>query len=371
MIFIPFCLFLGISIAALIRFRSELKEVAIIAGIFLATSIVITVLVSVCDIGIRTSDIEVWSGHVEDWEHKEEWDEWHPPKTTCTTDSKGKESCKTEPGYWEHHDAENRIKTTDDGWNYVDKSPDGKKEFDDSWPNKTSELEKLWPKGTPSASTHPYTNKVAASYSIFKNKDINLEDFKGLPAYPDKVTNFIEVNRLIGDVPNKKAANELLAKMNTDLNKMVKGKDGKERSWKQVNLIFVNVGADKPRDWGFALQDSWENGNKNDFIVSFSMNKDGKLNWVYPFSWSESERLKIDVREALMEKETITDIVPVIDEVTKLVIDKYERKEFKDFDYLTIEVSTAGVIVIWILHLIALGAFGYIIFQSNSSSRYY
>jgi len=54
-------------------------------------------------------------------------------------------------------------------------------------------------------------------------------------------------------------------------------------SWKQVNLIFVNVGADKPIEYGYALQDYWEGGNKNDFIVSFSMNSDGKLNWVYPF----------------------------------------------------------------------------------------
>lgn len=300
---------------------------------------------------VQSSDTEVWSGKVVDWSHDEEWEEWIPPQTTCTSDAKGNQSCTTTPGYYVHHDAENHIKTTDNGWVSVSKSPDGRK-FDDNYPNDVGPLKEYWKKDTPTASAHSYKNPVQASYSVYRHKDIDLNDYKDLPEYPDKVRDFIHVDRIIGSVPNKKEAMVALAESNTYMNKTIKGEDGKKRSWKQVNLIFVNVGENKPEDYGFALQDKWENGNKNDFVVSFSMDKEGKLKWVYPFSWSESERLKIDVREALMQKEEIKDFKPIVKEVSDLVIDKYERKEFADFDYLSIDVSTPAEVFMWLISLV-------------------
>lgn len=363
MFLIPLFLLIIVAIVFIVKSKGEL--------LFIALAVVtgsggVMGIIYYTDISIQTADTEVWSGVVEDWSHKEEWDEWVPPQTTCTSDAKGNQSCTTTPGYWVHHDAENHIKTTDNGWISVTKSPDGRK-FDDSWPNDVGPLKEFWKKGSPTASTHSYRNNVQASYSIFKNENINLEDFKDLPEYPDKVKNYVDVDRIIGSVPNKKEATQLLAEMNSHMNKMVKGEDGKKRSWKQVNVIFVNVGADKPQEYGLALQDKWENGNKNDFIVSFSMNKDGKLNWVYPFTWSEVERLKIDVRELMMQTETISDFKPIVKEVSNLVIEKYERKEFADFDYLSVDLSTISHVLIWISNIIA----AIILMYFYSESRYY
>lgn len=350
MLFIPPLLLLIVILVGIVLSQDKVRALKFGAGFFVG-ALVLTAAVFGIDNSIQTSDTEIWSGKVVDWEHKEEWDEWHPPKENCSTDSKGKRSCTTTPGYWEHHKAENRIKTTDAGWIDVDKTPDGKKDFNDSWPNKTEELKAFWKPNEPSASTHSFTNNVKASYSIFKHKDIDLEKFKDLPEYPLKVEGEIKIKRILGDVPNKADSIAVLDHWNTNMNKMVTGKDGKKRNWKQVNLIFVNVGADKPEEYGYALQDKWQNGKKNDFVVSFSMNKDGKLNWVYPFSWSEVERLKIDVREMMMQKENITDFKQIVDETANLVIDKFERKEFKDFNYLQVETSTTATIIIWVLNL--------------------
>ncbi|AEO93406.1 gp144 [Bacillus phage G] len=332
--------------------------------------IVITAFLSAATIGIdytiQTTDTEVWSGSVIEWSHDEEWDEWHPPVTTCTTDSNGKQNCTTTPGYWEHHYAENHIKTSDKGWIYVDKSPDGKR-FDDNWPNDSSVLKKYWPEGTPTASRHTYTNKVNASYSIYKHKDVDLEKFPDLPNYPDKVRDKMFIDRIIGSVPNKEKASVLLSHHNTRLNKQVPDpeRENKTRSWKQVNMIFVNVGENKSEDYGFALQDSWEGGNKNDFVVSFSMNSDGTLNWVYPFSWSEVEILKLEVRDYMMDLKKINDFVPVVEKVSTMVEEKFERKEFADFDYLQIDPSNGVIVLIWVFSILAIIVNAFLIFKEK------
>jgi len=61
--------------------------------------------------------------------------------------------------------------------------------------------------------------------------------------------------------------------------------------------------------------------------------------------------LKLEVRDYMMEMEKIEDFVPVIDTVSQMVADKFVRKQFADFNYLQIELSKAGTIILWILNI--------------------
>lgn len=340
------------------------------ACVFTALSILIMGITIAIDYSAQTTDTEIWSGYVEDWNHKEEWDEYIPPKTTCTTDSKGKQSCTTEPGYWVHHDAENKLKTTDNGWFDIHYTPDGRR-MNDSFPNHTSELEKMFPYKTPTASKHSYVNKVKASYSIYKHQEVDLEKFPDLPAYPNKVRDTLYIDRIVGSVPNKKEATNTLNQINSDLNKMVPDPDNpkKKKSYKQVNIIFVNVGEGKNKDYGFALQDKWGGGNKNDFVVAFSMDKKGNVAWAYPFSWSEEELLKIEVKQYMESLKDVSDFNPIVTDVSKKVEEKFVRKQFEDFNYLQIEVSTTAYVCIWIFTILI--GIGYVLFalKSNTSMR--
>lgn len=319
----------------------------------LLAGILLSALIVFIDYSVKTTDTEVWSGRVVDWKHIEEWDEWHPPVTTCSSDGNGNETCSTTPGYYEHHDAENYIVTTDGGSIFVSQAPDGTS-FDDNYPNHTEELMKYWPYGTPTASTHTYVNKVKASYSIYKHKDIDVSEFPDLPDYPKDNRDYINIDRIIGDVPKRDSALQLLAEKNAELNKMIPDpvNPGKKRSWKQVNMIFVNVGADKPIEYGYALQDKWQGGNKNDFVVAFSLNDKNQVDWVYPFSWSEVEILKLEVRDYLLNLQEIDDFNQVVEDVSVMVANKFERKEFADFNYLQIEASPWVSVVIVILHIV-------------------
>lgn len=333
-------------------FRSHnwLGVIIPVAVVALMTSAIIAI-----DISSQTADVEVWSGYIEDWEHKEEWDQYYPPVTSCTTDANGRQSCSTTPGYWVHHPAKNKLKTTDRGWFSVSKTPDGEK-MDDDFPNKTEELQEMFPKGTATASPHRYVNKVNASYSIYKHEDINLEDYPNLPSYPKQVRDELYIDRIVGDVPNKEAANAKLSQINSDLNVMIPDPENpeKKRSYKQVNIIFAQLGDNVSIDHGYALQDYWTGGNKNDFVIAFSLNDNGDVNWAYPFSWSEAELLKIEVKQVMEKQKDITDFTPLVEEVGLLIEEKFVRKEFADFNYLQIEPSKGAHIMIWVVSFLAI-----------------
>lgn len=319
--------------------------------------IVANIVIAVSDYTMLITDEEIYSGKIISVEHNEEYDQWHPPRTETytTTDSKGNTVTETRiiEGYWEHHYATNYIKTTDNGTIQVYKIPSGKK-LTDSFVNSTKELEEYYPIGSPTASIHKYKNKVQASSSIYKNTEVDVENYPNLPEYPSVITSDYTITRLIGDVPNKNQAIRRLNEINTQLNDTDNPNNtSKVKAYKQCNLIFVNMG-DVTQDNAFALQNQWKNGNKNDFIISFGM-KDNKITWCYPFSWTEIESLKSDIKYYMMDLEEITDFVSVIEDISAMVESKFERKEFADFEYLQIELSTFAKVAMIILTIIGCG----------------
>lgn len=296
------------------------------------------------DISIQTNDTEIWSGKITDVRHIEEYDTVET-YTTTSTDANGNTTIQTHTRTV-HHDAENIVTTSDNGDNYVDFGIiNGKrKEFNDSYPNTTEELAKYYKIGLPTSSTHYYENKIQASSSIFKHPEINKDEFK-LPEYPEEAAEPFKINRLIGEFPNHAVNSKYLDELNTYMNKMIPDpeKAGKKRSWKQCNLIFVNLG-NQPIEAAMALEDSWEGGNKNDFIVTLGTTSTDHIDWVYPITWSESEDCKMAVTNALKDK-SLLDTTQLLKTTAEIVIAKFERKQFADFSYLTVYVSKTATIV--------------------------
>lgn len=326
-----------------------------VLGICILISVLLDIIIIAVDYRIQTDDNEIWSGQITKVEHREEWDEWIPPRTETYTEtnSKGKTITKTRiiSGYWEHHDAENYITTSDNGTESVYKTLDGKS-FNDSFVNSTKELEEYYPIGKPTASIHTYENKLRASYSIFKHKDIDLKDFENMPEYPCKNNKYLTVNRIIGEFKNKDRLNKHLDLVNTKLNNTdnVNNKN-KTKGYKQVNLMFVNFG-DKSENYGYALQDHWKNGAKNDFVITFGVDKNNKPTWCYVFSWTDVEVLKIDVREYIMSKRDLNNFEDVIDDIALMIEKKFDRKQFKDFNYIQIETITISRIFMLLILVI-------------------
>lgn len=343
-----FAVLFSVGTAIAIYFISKsIKYSVSVLGIFLLLSISVAAFSINIDITSKTTAIETWSGTIEKVYHKEEWDEWHEPTEYTTTDSDGHTTTHTTPGYWEHHSAVNWIKTTDGGTIYVNKLPDGKV-ADDYYINTTKELEKYFPIGSPSASIHTFENKVQTSYSVYKTNDVDETEYSGLPEYMTKTENYIEVNRFIGFKSNGES-NKLLSEKNSWLNKDIPDpeKEGKTRSWKQVNLSFVNLGNNKSQDWGFALENKWQRGAKNDLIISLSTDESGKVLWCYPISWSESELCKIEIRNYVcsLTLKNESNYKDMINKVSDIVAEKFVRKEFADFSYISVPISTSTILI--------------------------
>lgn len=331
-------------------------------GYFKLEDLIITVLlifitdlfIIFSDYNIQVNDVEVWSGKIIEVNHTEEWDEWIPPRTETYVTSDGKGGTTTETriiaGYWQHHSASNEIKTTDNGWIYVSNTPDGKR-MNDDFVNSNKELAKYFPIGNATASTHIYENKLKASYSsIYKRKRVDFKKYN-LPQYPNKLNSKMSIDRIIGDIPNKEENLNLLDKWNTNLND-TNNKNNKNniKGYKQVNLIFVNLG-DVTEDYGFLLQDYWENGKKNDFIICFGA-KGNEIKWCNVFSWSEIERLKIDIKDYMLDKKYIDNFDGIMNDVGNLIEQKFQRKAFADFDYIHINVSIFAKIIMFISTII-------------------
>lgn len=307
-------------------------------------SIVLNFALVGIDYSIKTNDQEIRSGTVIEAFHKDAWDEWHPPRQY--KDSNGK--IKTKPGYWEHHNAINQITTSDYGNISVYETPDGKK-INDDYPKTVDELYNYWSIGMPTASVHQYRNYIQTSNSIYKHDNIDWKQYE-LPDYPLKVENYVTINRALGEFPNKESVNKKLNEWNSYLNHMIIKENGKKGSYKEVNVIFVNLGENTSLDWGFALQEKFENGNKNDFIVSFGTDG-GKISWCYPFSWSESEITKARVKNIVLDGD-FNNFAQIIDDSCKEIENSFVRKEMKDFEYIKIVPSSYVYIVSVIVNLI-------------------
>jgi hypothetical protein len=94
----------------------------------------------------------------------------------------------------------------------------------------------------------------------------------------------------------------------------------------------------------------WQNGNKNEFIVCLGTQQDSVV-WCNPFSWCDSPKLEVLTREYFIENPKL-DIKSYGDYIEKQIPTQWVRKEFKDFNYITVGLSKGQYIALVILMII-------------------
>ena len=211
--------------------------------------------------------------------------------------------------------------------------------------------------GDPVAKEHTYTNWIkAAPDSLFNTTANDFEKFKDLiPFYP-RVYDFYNVNRIIPvgvSVPNVSEWNLKLANSLRTL--------GPAR---QVNVLIVLVGVDQ--SYYEALRAAWLGGKKNDLIVIIGAKSYPEMNWVSILSWSDSQLLKVRLRDDIMAMKSV-DQDAIIKLIETNVSKDFIRKPMADFEYLKdgIDPPTWAIILALVLSLTAGGFLTYYFYNNR------
>lgn len=230
-----------------------------------------------------------------------------------------------------HHGDYHRVKF---GFNY---GGDGYL-YKTKWPDTEETL-------VPTTTAHNYTNKVqAAEQSLFHFRTVDKEDIKnyGLYEFPG-IHDYYRMQYLHGCDGGREAdlASQKLEIWNAKL--------GRQKQVQMRVLVFV----DKPLEAAMGQEAYWQGGNKNEFIVCVGLNeKNQEVRWAYVISWTEEEKLKIQVRDFARSMKKF-DPVSLVDFMAQAIQKDFVRKSFADFAYLKVVTPTWAYWVSFILCVLA------------------
>ena len=342
------------AIVLLIFFREKVTPWEYLA--ILGPSVVLIVCLHFVFVSSNTSDTEYVGMHITEVRHYDAWDEW--VKKTCSyqTCSGGKvKSCTThyyDCSYRDFHE-EYWVMIDNFGNEYgIDKkrfnslkkryaSPETFVEMDRdfyqidvdaqqwSWLNELHKVESI-------TKEQDYVNKVKASSSIFKFEDIDQKEKAQFKLYDYPSVSNLNQSTILGvKVP-------LLTQRRFDYINGVLGPK------KQIR-VFVLYFYDQPVDASFKQRSYWQGGNKNELIICLGVNSvTGKLNWTNSFSWMKKPELETRIRGYFSDKEK-ADLNIFAVWLTPHIERYWERRSFKEFDYLEVHLSDKQLLWVFIL----------------------
>lgn len=216
---------------------------------------------------------------------------------------------------------------------------------------------------------HSYKNKIKASHSIFGFSNIKPEEAKkmGLYDYP-KLTkqdggNFWEndqnQNPFLGYNPTN---NELIRWQ------FINGYYGPTKQFRVYVLFFYNKSQSIVQD----QRDYWDGGNKNEMVICIGMDSVSKnVQWADAFSWCDRPTFEVNFRNFMSGKQKL-DLIKIADFTEYGARNYWVRKNFKDFEYLNVELTNTQLIWLFVsIILFNLGMSIFIVLNNiNSDSTF-
>jgi len=320
--------------------------IVIVASKFLATA-------------FQTNTIEYWNSYATQAFYYEDWDEWitkictecvaHDEDGNCT-------STRTyDCSYREYHSAYWEIKDNIGGTHGISES--NYKELVSSWGHEQFEdmhrsyytkdgnmyyvnYDGVFDHTMTVCTKHIYENRVKCSKSVFNFKPIDTSEKRmyGLYDYPP--------TQMFGVMYNY---NPIIGASDASASRRLSIYNAKLGSTKRVHMLFL-VFKNKPYDAAVYQEAYWKGGNKNEFIVCIGIDDQSQIKWTKVISWTEVEKLKVTVVNKVRNMKY--DLSMISDTVANEVSKSFIKKDFRQFDYLTIEPTTTAVIMAFIITLI-------------------
>lgn len=188
----------------------------------------------------------------------------------------------------------------------------------------------------PITQEYSFSNKVKACPSVFSYEKIpkTIKVYE----YPQNGNPFVS-NRLLG-VPKKDMNIFEFDKMNTFIGMK-----------KYANVILINFEG-KDRKIAQYQEAKWVGGKKNDIVICYSKNP----KWSYVFGWTEKEVVKRDLEEMFINNDISTNMTTLIQEE---IMNNYVIKDWKKFDYLTVDTPGWAYFLLIIIMIIAQATYYY------------
>jgi hypothetical protein len=351
-----------IAIAALLYDRKRVvwwETLIVFAPAALVVLLTRTIIVS-----SATSDTEYYGSYTTKVQYFEPWDERHH-KTChnpeiCTGSGKSRHctpGSSYDCSYTEHHSAEwrkvdnngNSFSISEDEYNRLVAFFATPKVFTDMHRNYYTydgdqysyDFPNVEAKVDPLTTEDSYVNKVRVSHSIFKLRDVTPKEKAtyGLYDYPEIESNY-QPSVLL---PRGYDYDYRTETFPWDALNSLYGAS------KQIR-IFVPVFQDKTIDAAEMQRNLWEGGNKNELIICIGVDAQKRVTWCKPFSWSDNPMVEIQIRDAVnYMKGQRLDLAAVQSATRAAINENWKRKEFKDFDYIQVELTTAQLLWLYII----------------------
>lgn len=193
--------------------------------------------------------------------------------------------------------------------------------------------------------THKYTNKVAASSNVFDYEEVDTDEFPVID-YPKSGWSISRDHHwLSSGSPLLQDEAQRLAVFNSRW-----GPTKQVRVWVVKMLDENNQGL----DLGYAQEAHWQGGNKNELVICYGVDSDDTVKWGHVFSWTEREDFKVGLRSMINTTQTGKpfDLNPTMDWLDENITD-WDRREFAEFDYLSVPVPLWATLVTYALTMMA------------------
>lgn len=306
------------------------------------------------------SDRELLNGYVERAEYYEAWTEevTYTEEEPCGTDSDGNTKyCTVTKTREDYHPPSWDLITTlgtisiDEGTygNYV-RHWGNEKEVSLSHMDQVSSGDgnmflcrhagNLDAKLVPASTEHRYLNYLKASDSIKKISG-QLSGFQDLlKPYPKiYAAGFgpIEVDRVINAGVNLPSNWSFI--LDQQLDRLL----AQLGASKQVNVLVYTVKTTDPQ-FGFALDEYWVKGKKNDVIVVIGLNEFPKINFVHVMAWTKVEEFPLMLRNRIMDLGEATDPQKITDIISSQLTMSpanggFVRMPMSDLEYLIRDIK--------------------------------
>ncbi len=199
-------------------------------------------------------------------------------------------------------------------------------------------------KCVPVTEEHSYENRIRNSNSIFRFEKVTKQEAEqeGLYEYPEMDDDY--------DVPAVLSA-AFPVSYETDMEyRLFNALDAPERQMRLFVLIY-----DETTDVSTAERQRayWKGGNKNELVVCIGVRKDRTVKWAHAFSWADEQTLEVKAAQYLLRQPTL-DLNDFL-EWFKSEYQVWVRKEFKDFKYVSVPLTSGQLIAILITSLIENG----------------